>query len=1153
MPTIADVVLRVRVDPSQVKKDVEKGVADVDTSKAGRSAGASFGDGMAGGMDPPLRAGQDRYVKSHDNAGKQAGGLFSKGFASKLEFPKAAGAVGGLVGFGDAAQAASGKTSMFGRVLAGVNLATGVLEPAVAGLTVTVMGLSASMAATGIGAGAYGLALKSLMTSIKDLNKLQQQAATGNKEAVKQLNKMLKEMPPAVVNFAESLKGAKTDYREWAFSLAKPVLAPLQRGLELITPFLQAISPLVEAASRAFGRLVGELGKRIEGGGLQNFVNTVLPHVERSIYNLGMSFGNITAGIWGVLKAFLPVSAQIDGGVLKLTQHFKDWANSLPSHTGFQSLMRMFREQAPAAGEVLKNLVTIFTNIAGALAGITTPANSMLLLNLLMPLTSLMATLSANKGLVQTVTLFMMFHKVTDRMVPSLTSLYNGFKIASSGTSLLSGGMQGLKAAFAANPIGIIVTGLTLLAAALIVAWQRSETFRNIVKGTWDAIKNSALAVVNWFAGPFVNFFTKTIPGAFQAVLNWVKANWPYLVGALGGPVGLAVAYITKHWGTVTGVFKQVWDTIWSATIGPMINFFTKTIPNMIGAAITWLKQNWPLILGILGGPVGLAVVAIVKYWDQIKNAFAAAWQWIVNNVGAPINTFFTKTLPGWLTTAYRFIVDRFWTPVKDAFSLAWQWIYTNVLSPIGTFFSKTLTGWLTTAYRFIVDKFWTPVKTAFQAAWQWIYTNVLSPIGTFFSTTLTGWLTTAYRFIVDRFWTPVKNAFSSAWTWIYTNVWSPVKTFFTSTLPGWLDTAIGFVNSKFVTPFRNAIKGAWDWVVTNVWNPVKTFLTSTISGWFDTAVGAIKTAWNKVKEIAAAPVRFIVNTVLDDGIIKGFNVVLGWLKLPQIPYIPRMQAGGRLPGYGGGDRRLILAEDGETVVSKETSREMAPLFAAYGVPGYQFGGIIGSIVGAIPGLGSALTLAQLAKFIPGPQQAALKLLDSLAGTIKGTPGTGSWADAVRAGGTKVLTSVLDKAKSLVVDHIRKPVMDWLKSLIAPAPGSPGSWAKAPPDVAAAQRYALEQVKIMWPNSSATNYSALVALWNGESGWRWNATNPTSGAYGIPQALPADKMSAAGSDWRTNPATQIEWGLDYIKSRYGTPCAAWSFWQAQYPHWYLAS
>jgi uncharacterized protein YabE (DUF348 family) len=86
--------------------------------------------------------------------------------------------------------------------------------------------------------------------------------------------------------------------------------------------------------------------------------------------------------------------------------------------------------------------------------------------------------------------------------------------------------------------------------------------------------------------------------------------------------------------------------------------------------------------------------------------------------------------------------------------------------------------------------------------------------------------------------------------------------------------------------------------------------------------------------------------------------------------------------------------------------------------------------------------------------------------------------------------------------------------------------------------------------NTTSQFSCLVNLWNGESGWRWNATNPSSGAYGIPQAWPANKMATAGADWRTNPRTQIRWGMGYIKGRYGTPCAAWSAWLSRSPHWY---
>jgi resuscitation-promoting factor RpfB len=75
---------------------------------------------------------------------------------------------------------------------------------------------------------------------------------------------------------------------------------------------------------------------------------------------------------------------------------------------------------------------------------------------------------------------------------------------------------------------------------------------------------------------------------------------------------------------------------------------------------------------------------------------------------------------------------------------------------------------------------------------------------------------------------------------------------------------------------------------------------------------------------------------------------------------------------------------------------------------------------------------------------------------------------------------------------------------------------------------------------SSAQFPYLYRLWNRESGWNPRAYNRASGAYGIPQASPGSKMASAGRDWRTNPATQIRWGLRYIKQRYGSPHAAWN-------------
>lgn len=103
----------------------------------------------------------------------------------------------------------------------------------------------------------------------------------------------------------------------------------------------------------------------------------------------------------------------------------------------------------------------------------------------------------------------------------------------------------------------------------------------------------------------------------------------------------------------------------------------------------------------------------------------------------------------------------------------------------------------------------------------------------------------------------------------------------------------------------------------------------------------------------------------------------------------------------------------------------------------------------------------------------------------------------------------------------------------------------APPDPGTAQATAESLLPAY--GFSTDQFGCLNDIWTRESGWRYNAENP-SGAYGIPQALPGSKMASAGPDWQTDATTQIKWGLGYIKSTYGTPCDAWAFWQAH--GWY---
>jgi hypothetical protein len=149
------------------------------------------------------------------------------------------------------------------------------------------------------------------------------------------------------------------------------------------------------------------------------------------------------------------------------------------------------------------------------------------------------------------------------------------------------------------------------------------------------------------------------------------------------------------------------------------------------------------------------------------------------------------------------------------------------------------------------------------------------------------------------------------------------------------------------------------------------------------------------------------------------------------------------------------------------------------------------------------------------------------------------YVDGKVIGRTKLNSVVISKPRTQILSVGTKRIITQGN---APAQSAPVQVASAPvPSPSSAQGIARSMLTARGWGSD--QFDCLVTLWNHESGWRVHAANP-SGAYGIPQALPGSKIGSAGPDWQNSAETQIKWGLGYIAERYGTPCGAWSQWQA---------
>jgi hypothetical protein len=168
-------------------------------------------------------------------------------------------------------------------------------------------------------------------------------------------------------------------------------------------------------------------------------------------------------------------------------------------------------------------------------------------------------------------------------------------------------------------------------------------------------------------------------------------------------------------------------------------------------------------------------------------------------------------------------------------------------------------------------------------------------------------------------------------------------------------------------------------------------------------------------------------------------------------------------------------------------------------------------------------------------------------------PGSNSGAAAIAAIPNSQAMTVLEAERQQLIAMsaaagtltvVTKPKLASPGQIAAANPGANTSTgityvASKPPDPKTAQAIAYNMMGSFGFNPS-TYFGCLLDLWQRESNWNYQAEN-ASGAFGIPQALPGSKMASAGADWQTDPATQITWGLGYIKGQYGNPCSAWAF------------
>ena len=417
----------------------------------------------------------------------------------------------------------------------------------------------------------------------------------------------------------------------------------------------------------------------------------------------------------------------------------------------------------------------------------------------------------------------------------------------------------------AMGPIGWIITAVGLLAIGFKLLYERSETFRNIIDTAMAAIKSAISGAARGFEA-----FYEVIGGIFEKVVEGALWLWDVLFGNSVFP-------------DLLDAFGDFFSAVGDIFTG-IATFFTETIPNAAQALFNWLTENWKLILPILTGPLGLAIVLITENWDTIKGLFSAVKDWVIDVFG----------------NAWGFIKDKIVSPIGDARDRIREFFGEG--GPFRSFFSG-IKDW-------VIDKF--------GAAWGFVKDKILDPIAD------------ARDRVREIFGEggPVRNFFGGIKDWVintWSSFWGGVKDKIISPIGDAKDRIFELFGEG--GPIRNFFGGIKDWVIgtwSTFWGGVQEIIVKpirdakdAIKGFFDfegeggpikkaftAAVSGIASIWDSIQNIARAPINFVIREVYNNGLRKAFNLLPGVTLAPADEIAPpsvSKATGGVLPGWSPG------------------------------------------------------------------------------------------------------------------------------------------------------------------------------------------------------------------------------------------------------------